>query len=139
MESTLKNENLTGENHDGVHPNLPLKFLTATSIIGDFVVNKKDEIIGKIKDIMIDVRIGKIEYVVIERSTFFGMNAKLFAVNYEDLQIRPGKQVFEYLGDEKVITEGEGFDKNHWPKTNSHVYNSPNVDGFMGASVGGNV
>ena len=61
----LQNENLTGINREGVHPNMPLKYLTATSIIGDKVYNEKDEHLGKIADIMIDIITAKIEYVVI--------------------------------------------------------------------------
>ena len=60
----LQNENL-GINREGAHPNMPLKYLTATSIIGDKVYNEKDEHMGKIADIMIDITTAKIEYVVI--------------------------------------------------------------------------
>ena len=47
----LTNENLTGVNKEGAHPNLPLRFLTASSIIGDKVHNAKGEHMGKIQDI----------------------------------------------------------------------------------------
>ncbi len=53
----LSEENLTGVNREGVRPNIPLKYLAATSIIGDKVYNEKDEHMGKIADIMIDVTV----------------------------------------------------------------------------------
>ena len=39
-------ENETGKNHSGAHPNSPVKFLTATSMIGNKVYNPKDENLG---------------------------------------------------------------------------------------------
>ena len=45
------NENVTGINRGGAHPNVPLKYLTASSIIGDKVHNEKNEHLGKIADI----------------------------------------------------------------------------------------
>src|SRR4051812_26590145 len=62
----LEQDNMTGENHFGKRPNTPVKFLTATSVIGDDVRNNLDENLGKIKDVMIDVQNGSIEYVVVE-------------------------------------------------------------------------
>lgn len=60
-------DNLSGKNHEGAHPNLPLKFLTASSIIRDKVLNQKGEHLGMIKDIMIDLENGRVEYAVIGR------------------------------------------------------------------------
>ena len=37
--SKFDKDNLSGKNHEGAHPNSPLKFLTASSIIGDKVFN----------------------------------------------------------------------------------------------------
>ena len=65
-DSTLEQDNMTGVNHSGKTANKPVKFLTATTIIGDNVYNLEDESLGEIKDIMLDIRNGRIEYVVIE-------------------------------------------------------------------------
>jgi hypothetical protein len=52
--NTLTEDNLTGTNHGELYSKLPLKYLTASSMIGDKVGNDKDEHLGEIKDIMID-------------------------------------------------------------------------------------
>ncbi|MBC7486903.1 MAG: PRC-barrel domain-containing protein [Cytophagaceae bacterium] len=83
MNSTnLDKENLFGKNVDGAHANFPLRLLTATSIIGDKVENTKGEPIGKIRNIMLNVQYGKIEYIIIEFGGFTGLGEKLFAVPF---------------------------------------------------------
>ena len=57
------NDNNTGTNDEGLYPNLPLKCLTATSIIGDKVHNKQGEHLGEIKEIMLNINTGEIEYL----------------------------------------------------------------------------
>ena len=51
-------DNLTGVNQEGFYPNRPLRYLTATSIVGDKVHNSAGEHLGIIKDIMIDLGTG---------------------------------------------------------------------------------
>ena len=70
--NTLSKDNLTGVNHGELYSNTPLKYLTASSMIGDKVRNDKDEHLGEIKDIMIDITTGKVEYFVIEKCIFYG-------------------------------------------------------------------
>ena len=91
---TLQKDNLTGKNNGPLLPNVPLKYLTATSIIGDKVRNKEDEHMGEIKDIMIDVTNGSIEYVVVEFGGFLGMGVKYFAIPYKLLQVDPENKTF---------------------------------------------
>ena len=66
----LAQDNMTGKNHSGSHPNTPAKYLTASTIIGDQVHNHVGEHLGKIKDIMLDINEGKIDYVIIEFGGF---------------------------------------------------------------------
>ena len=54
MEQILK-DNLTGTNQGKLYPNLPLRYLTASSVIGDKVANNKGENLGEVKDIMLDL------------------------------------------------------------------------------------
>ena len=80
-------DNFSGKNHEGAHPNVPLKFLTASSIIGDKVLNPKKEHLGVIKDIMIDLSDGKVEYVIIELGGFLGIGEKYFAIPFSFLKV----------------------------------------------------
>lgn len=118
---TLQNENLTGVNREGAHPNVPLKFLTASSIMGDKVHNDAGEHVGKIEDIMIDVTTGKIEYVVIAFGGFLTINEKYFAIPFRLLKVDPVKKAFIFNQPKEALEKAPGFDLNHWPETNLHA------------------
>lgn len=136
----IETENLTGKNREGGHPNLPLKVLTATSIIGDKVENLAGDELGTIKDLMINVRSGNIDYVVLQYGGFLGIGDKLFAIPFEALSVDPKKEVFVLDKDKEYLNNAPGFNKNHWPETNSHYAEVNTYWGdFMGPSVGGGV
>jgi len=116
----ILDENLTGINREGAHPNMPLKYLTATSIIGDKVYNEKHEHLGKIVDIMIDINMAKIEYVVIGFGGFLTIEEKYFAIPFRLLRVDPVKKAFIFNQPREVLEKAPGFDMNHWPETNLH-------------------
>ncbi|HSZ72277.1 MAG TPA: PRC-barrel domain-containing protein [Cytophagaceae bacterium] len=134
----LEKENKTGKNSDGVNANWPVKMLTASSIIGDHVENRNGEKLGKIKDVMVNMKRGFIEYVVIEFGGFLGLGEKLFAVPFEALELKADRQTFLLDRQKDFLKNAPGFNKEHWPGTNSHHYTE--VDSywgnFMGPSVG---
>jgi sporulation protein YlmC with PRC-barrel domain len=117
---TIAKENLTGVNREGKHPNRPLKYLTATSLIGDKVHNDKDEHMGTIEDIMIDITNGKIEYVVIKFGGFLTINEKYFAIPFGLLRVDPAKKAFILNQSREMLEKAPGFDMSHWPETNFH-------------------
>jgi sporulation protein YlmC with PRC-barrel domain len=130
-------DNLTGINQQGAHPNIPLKFLTASSIIGDKVLNPDKDQLGKIKDIMIDITNGKIEYIVIELGGFLGMGEKYFAIPFALLKVDTIEEGFVLNQSKDTLTNAPGFDKDHWPETNSHLFDSSTYwGGFMGPNTG---
>lgn len=124
-------DNLTGKNQEGLYPNLPLKCLTATSIIGDKVHNKQGEHLGSIKDIMLNVHTGDIEYYIIEFGGFLGIGEKFFAIPFRLLTIDPDQQLFVFDQSKEMLEKAPGFDKQHWPETNIHYYNADQHWSFM--------
>ena len=116
----LTEDDLTGVNNEGDQPNNPLKFLTATSIIGDKVYNEKGEHMGKIEDIMIDISTGKIEYVVIEFGGFLTIGTKYFAIPFNLLKVDPDQKLFRFNQPREILEKAPGFDMSHWPETNFH-------------------
>lgn len=62
----LENDNFTGVNDSGNLANTPVKYLTALTLIGDTVYNTADEKLGDVKDLMLNLNDGRIEYMVIE-------------------------------------------------------------------------
>jgi sporulation protein YlmC with PRC-barrel domain len=135
----FEDDNYTGRNRDGLHPNVPVRLLTASSIIGDKVFNSKDENMGKIKDIMLDIEYGRIEYVIIEFGGFLGLGEKFFAIPFNALQVDPKRQAFIFDQDRKVLEKAPGFDKHHWPETNDHTWQEAQSywGDFMGPNTGG--
>ena len=118
---TIQKDNLTGRNNGNLFPNSPLKYLTATSIIGDKVYNRQEEELGEIKDVMLDIRAGKIDYVVIEFGGFLGLGVKYFAIPFHLLRIDEEKQRFLFDQSKETLSRAPGFDMDHWPDTNLHL------------------
>ena len=139
----LTSQNQTGVNPEGEHSNRPLKFLTASSIIGDTVHNLHEEHMGAIEDTMIDITKGEIEYYIIKFGGFLTINEKYFAIPFKLLTVEPGKKMFEYehffvipfklltvepgkkmfILDQsrETLEKAPGFDMAHWPETNFHA------------------
>lgn len=93
---------------------------------------------GKIKDIMLDINEGKIDYVVIEFGGLFGIGDKYFAVPFKALTIDTSRHMFILNQSREVLKNAPGFDKAQWPDTNSHELQSSSVywGGFMGPNTG---
>ncbi|WP_299249721.1 PRC-barrel domain-containing protein [uncultured Cytophaga sp.] len=137
--STFEQDNKTGKNHEGVNANWPVKYLTASSITGDDVLNEKGEKIGVIKDVMLDIHRGLIEYVVVECSGFLGFNDRFFALPFAVFRLNQAKRAFVIHNGSDLLKKAPGFDKAHWPLTNSHNYAESKGfwdNNFMGPSVG---
>lgn len=116
----LPKEDITGVTEGRPHANLPLQYLTASSIIGDEVYNKNDEYLGTIKDVMIDVSTGNIAYYIVEFGGFLGIGEKFFSIPFRLLEINTGKRLFILDQPKEVLEKAPGFDKDHWPNTNEH-------------------
>jgi sporulation protein YlmC with PRC-barrel domain len=131
-------DNQTGKNHTGAHPNTPVRFLTASSIMADKVLNPQKEKLGSIKDIMIDIQNGKIEYVVIELGGFLGIGEKFFAIPFSLLRVDTKNHAFILDQDKETLQAAPGFDKDHWPETNTHMFDDSSTywGGFVGANSG---
>lgn len=130
-------DNQTGRNHEGVHPNYG-RYLTANSIQGDPVINLKGEKLGTIKEVMLDLKFGKIDYLVLDFGGFLGIADKYFAIPFEQLELDPEKKAFILDISKETLEKAPGFDKNHWPHSNSHEFDSARSywGNFMGPNTG---
>lgn len=119
-QTTYEADNQTGKNHEGNQPNVPLRRLTASTIIGTSVENNDGEELGKVKDLMINLNAGGIEYAILEAGSFLGIGGKLFAIPYNELTVDPLREIFILNKDKEYVKNAPGFDKDHWPETNDH-------------------
>lgn len=137
IDSNLETENISGQNQSGPNANRPVHILTASSIIGDKIINVKGEDIGKISDIMVNVLDGTIQYVIIEFGGFLGLGEKLFAIPFAALKLNAVNQNFTLDVDKSFLESAPGFDKEHWPETNSHYFDvNTHWGSFMGVHTG---
>ncbi len=91
--------------------------LSATTIIGDKVINPQGEHLGEIKELMIDLDLGRVAYAVLSFGGVMGMGEKLFAIPFQALQLRPDRHEFVLNVDKEKLKKAPGFDKNNWPST----------------------
>lgn len=130
--ANLTADNSTGINQDGFYPNTPLRYLAASSIIGDKVHNAADEHLGIIKDIMVDLTNGKIDYYMIEFGGFLGIGIKYFAIPFNLLKVDSENKRFIFNATKESLQQAPGFDIDHWPDTNIHLEEVNSYWSFMG-------
>lgn len=94
------------------HPNV----LSTTAIIGDKIVNRTGENLGKIEELMLDLEKGRVAYAVLSFGGFMGMGEKLFAVPFEALKLDASREHFMLEVDKDKLKNAPGFDKNNPPQ-----------------------
>jgi len=87
----------------------------ADTLVGNDVFNKKGDDLGDIKEIMLDMRTGRVGYAVLSFGGFLGMGEKLFAVPWKALTLDTENQRFLLDVEPDRLKDAPGFDKNHWP------------------------
>lgn len=95
----------------GPGPNL----MGADTLIGNDVCNEVAEDLGNIKEIMLDMRTGRVSYAVLSFGGFMGMGEKLFAVPWEALRLDTNNKRFVLDVTKSRLEGAPGFDKQHWP------------------------
>lgn len=87
----------------------------ANTLIGNDVYNLKDEVLGDIKEIMLDMRTGRVSYAVLSFGGFLGMGEKLFAVPWNALTLDTQNKRFTLSGEKDRLESAPGFDQDSWP------------------------
>ena len=91
------------------------ELMGANTLIGNDVYNQKDENLGDIKEIMLDVRSGRVSYAVLSFGGFLGMGEKLFAVPWTALTLDTVNKRFVLNVEKDRLKSAPGFDKDKWP------------------------
>jgi sporulation protein YlmC with PRC-barrel domain len=89
--------------------------LSATTVIGDRVVNPQGENLGKIEEVMLDLHDDRIAYAVLSFGGFLGVGDKLFAVPWGALKLDAPNHRFILDQSKERLMNAPGFDKDHWP------------------------
>ena len=91
------------------------ELMGADTLLGNDVYNLKDEDLGDIKEIMLDMRTGRVSYAVLSFGGFLGMGEKLFAVPWSALTLDTVNKRFTLDADKERLETAPGFDANSWP------------------------
>jgi sporulation protein YlmC with PRC-barrel domain len=99
------------KDHAGPGPRL----MGADTLIGEDVYNSQDEKLGDIKEFMLNMQTGEIEYAVLSFGGVFSIGEKLFAVPFEALQLDTVNERFILDVAKSQLENAPGFDKDNWP------------------------
>ena len=91
------------------------ELMGAETLIGNHVHNLKNEHLGEIKEIMLDMRSGQVAYAVMSSGGVLSIGEKLFAVPWEALTLDTVHKRFTMDVDKSLIENAPGFDTDHWP------------------------
>ncbi|ARU31508.1 photosystem reaction center subunit H [Sulfuriferula sp. AH1] len=117
------------KSYDGEGPGPSL--MGADTLMGEDVYNHLDEDLGDIKEIMIDMRSGKIAYAVLSFGGFLGLGEKLFAVPWNALTLDTVNKRFILKVEKERLKNAPGFDKDDWPDMVDQTW-STSVHSFYG-------
>ena len=88
--------------------------MAAAALDGNKVMSTDGEHVGKISDIMLDVRGGHIAYAVLSEGGFLGMGPKLHAIPWSALTLDTAEKCFYVDISAERLKDDLGFDKDHW-------------------------
>ena len=110
------------------------QLMGADSLIGNDVYNHKEERLGDIKDLMLDISSGTVAYAVLSFGGFLGMADKLFAVPWSALVLDTRNKRFLLNVEKARLKDAPGFDKDDWPSMMDEVWASK-VRSYYGTSA----
>jgi sporulation protein YlmC with PRC-barrel domain len=123
---------MTSSEVQGVENMTNPNFLSVSTLKGHDVVNKAKEDLGKIEDLMIDLKNDRIAYAVLSFGGFLGMGNKFFAVPWKaiELSLYENTMIITLNVEKEVLKKAEGFDKDKLPLTHEELYNVYNYYGY---------
>ena len=96
--------------------------LPSGGLIGEKVVNSANEHIGKIEELMISIKDGKVAYAVMSFGGFLHFGDKFFALPWSTLYVDQDKDRIVLNVDKEVLKNAPGFDKSDWPDLSDEKY-----------------
>lgn len=91
----------------------------ASKIIGMPVQNKQNQRVGKVHDLVLDTKSGKIAYAVISSGGVLGAGDRLVAVPITALTPQQGQKGFLINAEKERLSQAPGFSEKDWPKINA--------------------
>lgn len=112
----------------------PPQALSISTLLGNEVVDRTGHEVGRIQELMMDPKDGRVTYAVMSFGGVFGFGEKLFAVPWVSLELDPEKDRFVMDVDRERLKDAPGFDKEDWPNM-SGTYWGTDVPKFYGTKL----
>ena len=93
------------------------RLMTSSTLTGTRVLNRQDETLGTISDIMLNVEEGGIAYAVMASGGFMGIGERLFALPWYALALDTERKCCVLNADQSEFDEAHSFDKDHFPES----------------------
>jgi sporulation protein YlmC with PRC-barrel domain len=98
--------------------------MAASTLDGNSVLSSDGHDVGSLKEIMLDVRSGRIAYAVLSSGGFLGIGDKLLAVPWSALTLDTDNRCFRIAATADQVRNSPGFDKDAWPSMADPVWAS---------------
>jgi sporulation protein YlmC with PRC-barrel domain len=87
----------------------------AATLIGDDVCDKEGEFLGVLKEVMLDMRTGRIAYAVLSSGGLLSLGTKLFALPWRALRLDTSNRCLVLDVKKESLADAPGFDPDRWP------------------------
>lgn len=94
----------------------------ASDLIGMEVKNAQGERIGEIKDVVIDMKSGRVAYAALDAGGILGTEDKLYAVPPTVLTQTGDEHWLVFNTDKQTLQTAPSFDKSNWPQANNQQF-----------------
>lgn len=101
--------------------NRGLRDARASKLIGMDVRNAKDEDLGDIKDLIVDVNTGRVQYAVLSFGGFMGLGDKLFAFPVSAFKTTADRDELVLNVDKDALKGAPGFERSRWPNLRKYA------------------
>ncbi len=89
--------------------------VSASALAGEKVFSRSDQLLGSISEVMVDLRRGRIGYVLLACGGFMGLGERLFMIPWTALKADTRRNCFVLDADEDAFATAPSFDKDQWP------------------------
>jgi sporulation protein YlmC with PRC-barrel domain len=117
MDSSKASPDQPGQYGTTMNESSPAKYNRASGIVGMAVHNQNDEQLGRIRDVVFDLKSERVAYVVMAASGTgtLGMNEKLLAVPLAAFTSSPDNKYLILRADKAKVEAAAGIDRENWP------------------------
>jgi sporulation protein YlmC with PRC-barrel domain len=106
--------------------------VSASRIIGEAVVNRQNEDLGRIHELVIDAKEGRLAYAVLSFGGFMGMGNKLFALPWRAFEFAKTENKLILNVDKATLEADPGFDQDaKWPDFADRAWGN-SIDNYFG-------